>query len=118
MHLAAPRGRICNGMSFSRRILELCVCVPFAIAVSLPAEPVTISGQAAITADWTKDAPGVRHKYTVDDLPAPFATESVTNDARVVARPAGAQPQVPPGFKIEEYATGFRNPRYLLTAPN
>lgn len=82
------------------------------------AEPATISGPAAITADWTQDAPGVRHKYSVDELPAPFATESVTNDARVVARPAGAQPQVPPGFKIEEYASGFRNPRYLLTAPN
>ncbi|MFL6531521.1 MAG: PQQ-dependent sugar dehydrogenase [Chthoniobacterales bacterium] len=85
---------------------------------ALAAEPPTISGQAAIAADWSKDAPGVRHKYAVDELPAPFATESVTNDARVVPRPPGAQPQVPPGFKIEEYASGFRNPRYLLTAPN
>ena len=91
------------------------------IMLGLPAraaEPVILSGKAAVDADWTKDAPGVRHKITVADLPEPFATESVTNDARVVDRPSGAQPQVPAGFKIEEYASKFRNPRYLLTAPN
>ena len=82
------------------------------------AEPKTISGQAAVDADWRNDAPGVRHKITVEDLPAPYATNSVTNDARVVDRPAGAQLQVPPGFRIEQYASGFRDPRYLLTAPN
>ncbi len=78
----------------------------------------TLTGPAAVAADWTKDAPGFRHKLTVEDLPPPYATESATNDARVVPRPAGAQLKVPPGFKIEEYASGFRNPRYLLTAPN
>ena len=35
-----------------------------------------------------------------------------------MARPDRAQPQVPAGFKIELYAAGFRDPRYLLTAPN
>ena len=35
-----------------------------------------------------------------------------------MARPAGSQLKVPPGFKIEEFAAGFKNPRYLLTAPN
>ena len=85
---------------------------------SAVAEPAVLTGKAAVDADWTKDAPGVRHKITPADLPPPFSSESVTNDARVVARPAGAQPQVPPGFKIEEYASGFKNPRYLLTAPN
>ncbi len=78
----------------------------------------TLTGKAAVDADWTKDAPGVRHKITIEDLPAPNATKSVNNDARVVARPAGAQLHVPAGFKIEEFAAGFKNPRYLLTAPN
>ena len=77
-----------------------------------------LSGKAAVDADWTKDAPGVRHKITVADLPQPYATESVTNDAKVVDRPAGAQLAVPPGFKVEQYAAGFENPRYLVTAPN
>jgi glucose/arabinose dehydrogenase len=84
----------------------------------LAAEPKTISGKAAVDADWKSDAPGVRHKITLDDLPRPYATESVTNDADLVDQPAGAQPQVPPGFKIELYASGFRDPRFLLTAPN
>ena len=85
---------------------------------STAAEPKTISGPAAVAADWTQDAPGVRHKITVDDLPPPYQTESVYNRPKVVARPKGAQPQVPPGFKIEEYASGFDDPRFLLTAPN
>jgi glucose/arabinose dehydrogenase len=82
------------------------------------AERKTISGRAAVDADWKSDAPGVRHKITLDDLPPPYATESVTNDADLVDQPPGAQPQVPAGFKIEQYAFGFRDPRYLLTAPN
>src|SRR5437588_34127 len=73
---------------------------------------------APLNADWTKDAPGVRHKFTVEDLPAPYATKSADNSPREVRRPAGAEPRVPPGFKIEQYASGFSYPRYLLTAPN
>jgi glucose/arabinose dehydrogenase len=85
---------------------------------STAAEPKRISGQAAVAADWTQDAPSVRHKITVDDLPPPYQTESVNNRPRVIARPKGAQALVPAGFKIEEYASGLDDPRYLLTAPN
>ena len=97
------------------------VAVAIAFVASLPALALgqtTLSGKAAVDADWTKDAPGVRHKITVADLPPPYQTESVMNDAKVVDRPAGAELKVPDGFKIEQYAQGFRNPRYLLTAPN
>src|SRR6267143_5200778 len=62
--------------------------------------------QTSVTSDWTQDAPGARHKITIDDLPAPYATKSAQNDPRVVRRPPGAQLRVPPGFKIEEYASG------------
>ncbi len=68
--------------------------------------------------DWTGDAPGVRRKITVADLPPPNETRSASNSPDVVARPAGAHLHVPAGFQIEEYATGFRDPRSLLTAPN
>src|SRR5258708_24556746 len=51
-------------------------------------------------------------------LPAPFATPTVTNPPKVVARPDGAQLQVPHGFEIEEYATGFDTPRFMLTGPS
>jgi glucose/arabinose dehydrogenase len=94
------------------------LCFLFLSQKQLAAEPKTISGKAAVDADWKSDAPGVRHKITLDDLPPPYATESVTNDADLVDQPPGAQPQVPPGFKIEQYASGFRDPRFLLTAPN
>ena len=73
---------------------------------------------APANADWHQDAPGLRHKITLADLPAPYATESADNSPRVVRPPAGAQPRVPPGFKIEQFASGFSYPRYLLTAPN
>jgi glucose/arabinose dehydrogenase len=72
-------------------------------------------GKAAM-GDWTSDAPGVRRKITVDDLPPP--SSSGVAMARVVSRPSGAQLQVPPGFKIDIFASGFRDPRFLLTAPN
>jgi glucose/arabinose dehydrogenase len=68
--------------------------------------------------DWTTDAPGVRRKITIADVPPPFAAESANNGPRVVERPAGAQLHAPSGFKVQEYVSGFRNPRFLLTAPN
>jgi glucose/arabinose dehydrogenase len=77
-----------------------------------------LTGKAALSGDWTQDAPGVSRKITLGDLPSPFATDSVDNGPRVVSRPSNAQLRVPPGFKIEQYAAGFRNPRFLLTAPN
>src|SRR6266540_7325476 len=76
-----------------------------------------LTGKAAM-GDWTNDAAGVRRKITVQDLPPPSSNILAINRARVVDRPANAQPQVPPGFKIELYASGFRDPRFLLTAPN
>src|SRR5947207_1315226 len=45
-------------------------------------------------ADWTQDAPGVRHKITLEDLPAPYATKSASNSPREIRRPTGAEPRV------------------------
>jgi len=68
--------------------------------------------------DWTTDAPGVRRKISSDDLPPPNSRESVYNSPRIVARPQTAQLRAPPGFEVEQIASGFRNPRFLLSAPN
>ena len=73
---------------------------------------------AAAFGDWRTDAPMVRRKITVEDLPQPFATRSADNDARVVPRPATASLKVPPGFQVELFASGLANPRTLVTAPN
>src|ERR1051325_2779615 len=76
-----------------------------------------LKGKAAL-GDWTTDAPGVRRLITTADMPEPFATRSVDNGPRRVPRPDGAWPQVPAGFKVEEFATGLENPRLIRTAPN
>src|SRR6266513_520847 len=76
-----------------------------------------LTGKTAM-GDWKSDAPGVRRKITVEDLPAPSSNVLAINPARVARRPADAQPQVPHGFKIDLYASGFRDPRFLLTVPN
>ena len=79
--------------------------------------PATRIGQDAL-GDWTTDAPGVRRKVTINDLPAPYDTPSAQNGARVVKRPDGAWPKAPKGFEVTEYATGLQNPRVIITAPN
>lgn len=74
-------------------------------------------GKAAMD-DWTSDAPGARHKVTVNDLPPPGSNALAINPPRIISHPPGAELRVPPGFKIDIYASGFRDPRFLLTAPN
>ncbi len=68
--------------------------------------------------DWTTDAPGVRRKITVDDLATPYDTPSANNHPKLVKRPEGAWPQAPDGFEVTEFATGFKQPRVIVKAPN
>jgi glucose/arabinose dehydrogenase len=75
------------------------------------------SPQAPFT-DFRYEAPGTTRKITVKDLPEPYATKSAENGPEVVARPANAWPVAPAGFKVELYAAGLENPRWLRTAPN
>lgn len=68
--------------------------------------------------DYRFEKPGLSRKITLSDLPAPYATSSAGNAPKVVPRPEGAWPQVPAGFKVEQYAAGLDNPRLVRTAPN
>src|ERR1017187_637541 len=68
--------------------------------------------------DYLSEKPGTIHKITAKDLPAPYATKSAWNWARIVERPKNAWPQAPAGFKVELFATGFNEPRKIITAPN
>lgn len=77
-----------------------------------------LTGQEAVQTDWTTDMPGLRRRITVADLPPPYATPSAGNDARLVPRPDDAWPQAPRGFQVDLFATGLRNPRKIVTAPN
>jgi len=70
------------------------------------------------SAAWTVDKPGDLHHIKASELAAPFASESVGNGPKLAARPAGAMPAVPKGFKIGIYADGLGKPRLPLRAPN
>jgi len=51
-------------------------------------------------------------------LPPPFHTEAANNRPQVIERPDGARLQVPAGFTIEEFASGFDIPRFMLLGPS
>ncbi len=78
----------------------------------------TLTGAAAF-ASYLNEKPGTFRKITVADLPAPYATTSANNDpSRIIPRPANAWPQAPHGFQVQEFASGFDEPRLMRTAPN
>jgi glucose/arabinose dehydrogenase len=68
--------------------------------------------------DFRYEKPGTVHKITVADLPAPYASKSANNGPEEVSRPANVWPVAPAGFKVELFAGGLDNPRWLRTAPN
>src|ERR1700759_5451038 len=68
-----------------------------------------LTGDSAFT-DWNQEAPGVRHKITVADLPQPKEAESAMNFPVVIPRPKDAVPVAPPGFKVTLYAGGDNGP--------
>ncbi len=51
-------------------------------------------------------------------LPPPYATESKTNNSKVIGWPAGKTPKAPEGFTVTKFADGFENPRWSYIAPN
>lgn len=68
--------------------------------------------------DYRFEKPGKIRKITLKDLPAPFTTKSAGNGPQLVPRPEKVWPQVPSGFKVEQYATGLNDPRLIRTVPN
>jgi glucose/arabinose dehydrogenase len=99
-----------------RASVVICV-LPILGPSKSPAEEKLLTGPAAM-GDWTTDAPGVRRKLTVADLPKPNTKESARNNPKEVKRPEGAWPKAPAGFKVEEFARDLKKPRVLVTAPN
>jgi glucose/arabinose dehydrogenase len=107
------------------------------LPASLHAQGPLLTGQSAYT-DWAQQHPGVRHKITLKDLPAPAPDEAVNNTAHIIPRPKDAWPIAPAGFKVTLYAGGdampmqradnketmqlsggtFTEPRLIRTAPN
>jgi len=128
-------------MNLRPTLLALALCASSALAQRAPAnaasQPPLLTGQAAFT-DWNQQHPGVRHKITLADLPAPNPSEAVDNGPNVVPRPINAFPIAPPSFSVTLYAGGdsaplersasgehmklsngtFTQPRFITTAPN
>jgi glucose/arabinose dehydrogenase len=76
-----------------------------------------LTGKSALVST-TSPKPGTFRKVAVEDLPAPYATKSVSTVSRIVPRPEGMIPQAPPGFEVQLYATGLEQPRVIQVAPN
>lgn len=64
--------------------------------------------------------PGNVVKTAIGDitLPSPYATESKTNNSKVIGWPDGITPKAPEGFTVAKFADGFKNPRWTYIAPN
>ena len=84
---------------------------------AVDAQPAPLRGPDAF-GDWQRDKPGTVRLIRPDDLQKLGATPSAANTSRVVSRPASMAPQVPPGFKIEQFAEGLNGPRIIRAAPN
>ena len=88
------------------RIRHAMLLLPLAGAAALAAKPDTSTrtGKEAL-GDWTTDAPGVRRKITLADLPKPYDT--AVGQQRPEGRPAarGGLAHGPEGFKVTEFAT-------------
>lgn len=79
------------------------------------------SGEGATgkgVADWRSDRPGRVHRIDVAKLPPAFETPSVRNSPKLVDRPAGAQPMLPSGFRIDLFASKLDGPRRMVVAAN
>jgi glucose/arabinose dehydrogenase len=68
--------------------------------------------------DFRFEEPGTSRKIEVQNLPAPYATDTANNGPKLVARPANAWPKAPAGFTVQLYTDGLDNPRLIRTAPN
>jgi glucose/arabinose dehydrogenase len=120
-----------------KTLLALVLCASTAAVSTAAAQQQVLTGQAAYT-DWNQQHPGVRHKITVADLPAPNPAEALDNTPHLVPRPINSWPVAPAGFDVTLYAGGdappmqradnkehmrlssgtFTEPRFITTAPN
>jgi glucose/arabinose dehydrogenase len=105
-------------MTALRGFLGCTICAAALLSTAWPGRGAELFTGTMAMGDWSQDRPGVRRKITVGGLPKPYATESASNGPRLVARPEGAWPKAPEGFKVELFATGFKQPRVIVAAPN
>ena len=75
--------------------------------------------RSSLSSSSAAASPGMHYDITPASLPPPNATEDATNPPRVIAKPAGVELQLPPGFAIKTFAEGgFQRARWMALAPN
>jgi glucose/arabinose dehydrogenase len=89
-----------------------------AVPATAPAATAAAGSPAGDGATWTEDKPGKLHRVTLADMPAPFASTSAGNGPKLVPRPEGALPSVPPGFNVGVFAGDLEKGRLPVRAPN
>lgn len=64
------------------------------------------------------EQPGERFRVTPENLPKPYATESVGNSSTTIPRPQNAALQLPAGFSAAVFADDLGQPRWMAVAAN
>jgi glucose/arabinose dehydrogenase len=72
----------------------------------------------AASAASPSEAPGTRIRVDSADLPAPYATEAVSNRSELVAPSDHPSFQLPSGFVVNLFANGLEHARWLAIAPD
>ncbi|MBC7453185.1 MAG: PQQ-dependent sugar dehydrogenase [Massilia sp.] len=111
VNIAAPADR-------AAVIAYLATLTNAANAAPVPVVAANASTSTNTNSPWSDDAPGKNHRVVFDALPAPFASASAGNSPKVVARPEGALPAVPPGFRVSVFANDPDKGRLMIKAPN
>jgi len=94
------------------RILEIGMRTTLAIVLTAFAP---VFGGNLLSAN---DTVGERIEIRIEDLDQPFETPSVGNGPVVIERPPEATLQVPEGFKVNAFAEGLDQPRWMTVAAN
>lgn len=82
-----------------------------------PAQPVAQAATPASAQVPTQTLNPEPITLSLDDLPAPYASQSASKSPNVIAPPADATLQVPEGFAVNIFAEGLDNPRWLALTP-
>lgn len=59
-----------------------------------------------------------RYQVKIENLPKPYQTESASRSSSLVPQPKNAELKMPNGFRINQFAENFSQPRVMALAPN
>ena len=85
---------------------------------SLLALLMALAAPVMASAASPSEAPGTEIRVDAAHLPPPYATDAVSNRSEVVAPSDHPSFQLPPGFAVNLFATGFEHARWLAIAPD